>query len=135
METISERIKRLRETAKLSQEQLGAAVGVTRVAVTKWENGQVANMKLANLMGICKVFGGMTAEELITGRKPHDKPSHGALRVAEHTAPPYIHRDKTIRKIVALLETMSEDGKIFLLQSAEMVAKQHPKAKPKENAS
>lgn len=135
METISERIKRLRDEAKLSQEQLGEAVGVSRVAVTKWENGQVANMKLANLLGMCKAFGGITAEELITGRKPHGKNGNGQIRVAEHAAAPYSHRDKAIRKIITLLEAMSEDGKLFILQSAEMAAKQYPKADPKANAS
>lgn len=68
MESIGQRIKRLREARSLSQEQVASKVGVSRVAVTKWENGQTANLKLDNLLNLCTLFE-LTADELVTGEK------------------------------------------------------------------
>lgn len=38
---LGERIKILREQRKMSQDQLGAAVGVTKQTVSNWENGNI----------------------------------------------------------------------------------------------
>lgn len=66
MEKLSARIKRLREDARLTQSQLASRVDVSRVAVTKWESGQTENLKLANLVALCKVFS-KTADEMLSG--------------------------------------------------------------------
>lgn len=66
METLEQRIKRLREGNKLSQQQVADRVGVSRVAVTKWESGQTANLKLSNLISLCELFN-ISVEELIKG--------------------------------------------------------------------
>lgn len=66
METLEQRIKRLREERKLSQQQVADKVHVSRVAVTKWESGQTANLKLGNLLGLCELFG-VSVEYLIRG--------------------------------------------------------------------
>lgn len=68
METLGQRIKRLREERKLSQQQVATAAGVSRVAVTKWESGQTANLKLGNLLSICELFN-VSVEELIRGER------------------------------------------------------------------
>ena len=76
-ETIGARIKRLREgKAKLNREQLGTAVGVSRQAVKKWEDGDTQNMKLANVMKLCSIFK-ISAEELITGKSLNDSMANG----------------------------------------------------------
>ena len=69
MEDLGQRIKRLRETAGLSQQQLGEKVGVSRIAVRKWEIGQTSNLKLDNLMSLCRLFR-VRPEYLIYGEKP-----------------------------------------------------------------
>ena len=43
--TIGEKIKRLREKHGLTLEQVGAAVGVGKSTVRKWETGMIANMR------------------------------------------------------------------------------------------
>ncbi|MCI6256023.1 MAG: helix-turn-helix domain-containing protein [Clostridiales bacterium] len=43
--TTGERIKQLRLAAKLSQEELGARVGVQKAAIHKYESGRVVNLK------------------------------------------------------------------------------------------
>ena len=68
METLGQRIKRLREERALSQQQVATAANVSRVAVTKWENGQTANLKLENLLSICDLFD-VAVEDLIRGER------------------------------------------------------------------
>lgn len=56
IETLGDRIKKLRRQKKLSQQQLGKAIGVTREAVCQWEKGKTAPQgkrleKLADVLG------------------------------------------------------------------------------------
>ena len=83
VETIGERIERLRKERNLSQTQVAAAAHVSRVAVTKWESGATKNLKLENLLAMCDLFG-VPAEELISGtgvnmglRQPRPKYDNG----------------------------------------------------------
>lgn len=64
-ESISDRIRRLRTHAGKSQQQVADAVGVSRVAVTKWESGQTKDMRIDSLKGIAKLFG-ISLEELMS---------------------------------------------------------------------
>lgn len=68
METIGQRIFRLRTKAGFTQLQLAKKVGVSRVAVTKWESDQTENLKLKNLIKLCDVFK-ISAEYLINGEE------------------------------------------------------------------
>lgn len=54
--TLGERIRDARRAAGLSQEKLAERVGVTRQAVTKWENGQSAP-STENLLRLAEVLG------------------------------------------------------------------------------
>lgn len=60
METVGERIRAAREHRKLTQEQLAAKVGVTRVAVSEWERNlttpRVAKARLlARILGLPEI--------------------------------------------------------------------------------
>lgn len=50
----------------MSQQAVADKVGVSRVAVTKWESGMTANLKLSNLLSLCDLFG-ISVEELVRG--------------------------------------------------------------------
>lgn len=65
-ESVGDRIKRLRKQAQLSQQAVADAVGVSRVAVTKWESGQTKDMRLDSLRGLAKLFG-IQLEVLLDG--------------------------------------------------------------------
>lgn len=47
--TTGERIRALRQAAKLSQEELGAKIGVQKAAIHKYETGLVVNLKKSTL--------------------------------------------------------------------------------------
>lgn len=49
-------IKKLRTEKGMTQEELGALLGVKKAAVQKWESGQVQNLKHATIKRLCEVF-------------------------------------------------------------------------------
>lgn len=52
METMGDRIKRLRVARGYSQEQFGKLVGVTKSAVSQWEDDSTKNIKLATFLRV-----------------------------------------------------------------------------------
>lgn len=56
METMGNRIRQLREARKLTQEQLGAEVGVSKSAVSQWEDDSTKNIKLVTFLKLCEVL-------------------------------------------------------------------------------
>lgn len=56
METMGERIKRLRESRGLSQTELGKRLGVTHAAVSHWERGKIGSIRLQTFLALCELF-------------------------------------------------------------------------------
>ena len=53
--TLEEKIKHYRKQAGLSQKKMAEKIGVSRQAITKWENG-TGTPDIANLMAIADLF-------------------------------------------------------------------------------
>ncbi len=62
---LNERITTARKQSGLSQEQLGEKLGVSRQAVSKWENGQT-NPDVAYVAEMCRLFG-VSSDWLLLG--------------------------------------------------------------------
>lgn len=56
METIGERIKELRISRRMTQEDLGEILGVKKAAIQKYENGGIVNLKIETIEKIAKIF-------------------------------------------------------------------------------
>jgi len=56
-ETMAERIKALREARGMSQTELGRYCGVTKSAVSQWEDGSTENIKLKTFLLLVKALG------------------------------------------------------------------------------
>jgi transcriptional regulator with XRE-family HTH domain len=68
METIGQRIKRMRLALKLTQKEAVAQIpGMSPSALSQIEIGMTQDVKAENLLGLAKRFG-VTVEELITGK-------------------------------------------------------------------
>ena len=67
------KIKKLRTERKLTQQQVAYALGISRVAVSKWESGDTKDLKRDNLVGLTKLFN-VSLEELLDAEpvKPND---------------------------------------------------------------
>jgi transcriptional regulator with XRE-family HTH domain len=70
-ETMGDRIRVLRQARGLTQEGLGEAVGVSKSAVSQWEDGSVANIKLKTFLALIEVL-----------RTSHEYLVHGPERAA-----------------------------------------------------
>lgn len=55
-ETMGQRIKRLRQSRKWTQDELAGLVGVTLQAVSQWELDQTENVKLVPFLRLAKVL-------------------------------------------------------------------------------
>lgn len=75
METMGDRIRQLREARGLTQLQLGTLVGVTKSAVSQWEDGSTKNLKLETFLRTVEALQ-TDAEYLIWG--PDRGPVRGA---------------------------------------------------------
>ena len=77
---VGERISELRKRKEISQEKLAEMVGVSRQAVTKWENGN-ANPDTENLIRLAEIFG-VSLDELckVDSEKPK---THWKQRIFE----------------------------------------------------
>ena len=56
METMGERIRQLRKARGLTQEGLAKLTGVTKGAVSQWEDGSTKNLKLATFLRVCEIL-------------------------------------------------------------------------------
>jgi transcriptional regulator with XRE-family HTH domain len=61
--TFGEKIQKLRKEAGLSQEEFSYQLGVSRQAVSKWENG-TSDPSTSNLCALAKLYG-IPVEELL----------------------------------------------------------------------
>lgn len=84
--SIGERISQLRKDNQISQLQLADALGISRQAVSKWEN-DLASPDTINLIRLADVLD-TEVEYLATGKKP------------VYTYPVVVDKIKTIEKIV-----------------------------------
>ena len=71
--TLEEQIKHYRKQAGLSQEKMAEKIGVSRQAITKWENG-TGTPDIANLMAIADLFQ-ISVDELLSNEKSQKKQS------------------------------------------------------------
>ena len=72
--TLEEQIKYYRKQAGLSQEKMAEKIGVSRQAITKWENG-TGTPDIANLMAIANLFQ-ISVDELLSNEKSEKKQSN-----------------------------------------------------------
>lgn len=69
--TLEEQIKHYRKQAGLSQEKMAEKIGVSRQAITKWENG-TGTPDISNLMAIADLFQ-ISIDELLSNEKSEKK--------------------------------------------------------------
>jgi len=93
-ETMAMRIKRLRQAAGLSQNDLAKYLGVSRIAVLKYENG--CSRPVRRLDKIASVLG-TTADYLLVGRTEEKEPLSKLLN--EMLLPSEVKLLKTYRQL------------------------------------
>ena len=116
--TLGQRISGYRKALGISQEELGARLGVSRQAVSKWETGAAAP-DMENLLALAKEFGVSVAELTETPEPPAPSETSGASPAGRNDgvapAPPHRRRGWWIALgiVVAILVFMI--GSLFYL--------------------
>ena len=67
-QSLGETLKKYRTERKMTQEFVAEQIGVSRQAVSKWENG-TSDPSTSNLLALAKLYG-ISAEELLRNRFP-----------------------------------------------------------------
>lgn len=68
---LGEVLKELRASCKITQEFVAESLGVSRQAVSKWENG-TSDPSMSNLIALAKLYG-VTVEEILKQVKENRK--------------------------------------------------------------
>jgi transcriptional regulator with XRE-family HTH domain len=56
METMGDRIRTLRNSRRLSQEEMGKIVGVSGASISQWESGATTGIRPENYLKFCAYF-------------------------------------------------------------------------------
>jgi transcriptional regulator with XRE-family HTH domain len=120
METLAERIRRLREQCELSQGQLARLIDCSRPAVSKWESGETHNLKLDNLVRLCAVYQ-ISVADFLSGIVGVDNKSTKRHEAKEPTPNPYnvAEFDPRATAFSQRFGRLSPAGKEFMEQHVE----------------
>ena len=111
--SIGQILRKRREELSLTQRQVANHVGVTEAAVSRWESGEIANMrrdKIVNLADILKV-----SPMLIMGAEEFDG------------KPPTLTFEQA--SLLNDFDSMSQEGQTMTLQLVKSLRIAHPKEK------
>lgn len=75
---IGERIKQKRREKKLTLEQVGSQIGVSKQTVQRYESGQIENIPLSRLSELAKVLG--TTPGYLMGWESEDIDNYDSIK-------------------------------------------------------
>lgn len=116
--TTGERIKLHREMGELSQEELGARIGVKRAAIQKYEKGTVENIPIKTIEKLAAIFG-VTPTYLLGWEQEDVHLSHEAKVVKGIK---YFYGNDAV-ELLETYQQLSAPGRKRLNQYANEVAK------------
>lgn len=92
---IKERIKKLRTSKALTQQEFADELGIKKVLIAHWETGR-ANPGLENLTTICNKYK-ITADWLLFGKEPEEKLTYALESEVEYKVKPMIKLGEKIK--------------------------------------
>lgn len=114
------RIRRARRSAGLNQAELARAVGVTRAAVSFWENGHSAKIESTNLNRLCKKLK-VTHDYILNGIGPDPTPAHLDDETDMNDEPTSYAKANDDEQILQLLDELTTSQRtLYLLQLREL---------------
>lgn len=103
--TLGQRISQYRKGLGISQEELGARLGVSRQAVSKWETGAAAP-DMNNLMALAREFNISLAELTETPDEPASKAREDTADVPEPTPRQFSVSHRSFRSMVCAVSAV-----------------------------
>ncbi len=83
MVDMGERIKSLRESHKMTQEELGAIIGVQKSAVRKYEKGEVQNLKRSSIKKLADHFNVSPSYLMGLSDDPNEPENHNPITYSQ----------------------------------------------------
>lgn len=80
------RIKELREKNGLTQEELGAKLGLKKAAINKYETGRVVNLKRSTIESLCEIFH-VLPQELLGIEDPYSNSIPKGFDISDMSSP------------------------------------------------
>lgn len=109
--TVQSIIKRQRAKLGLTQSELAAKVGVTEATISRWESGQISNMRRSKIAALARALeispsalidGGFESSESIQRNSPKDD-------LYEFYVPPYLQPDQ--QELLLSFERLSKESR------------------------
>lgn len=123
---LSEKIKSLRKTNNLTQEELADKLNVSRQAVTKWESG-AGTPDIGNIQAIARLFG-VSMDELLSDRK---EVTYGNLSRTEFDVFGKADFNLNVGTAAGLDVTFSDQEKVIVEIHSDLPEETYPLAKVK----
>lgn len=116
-----ERLKALRESKGLTQEQVGEVLGVKKATINKYEQGEIQNIKRSNIKKLADLFGVsptylMCLED--NGQSGEEKRLSEEVHILEEIQRKY---GKQAVKMLELLSSMNDLGQKKAVEQVELL--------------
>lgn len=130
--SVAANLVRLRETAGISQSELGRRIGVPATRIWDWEHGRYKLPDIKTLMRLAVALQ-VSIDELIGGvNADYDAVIEKSGRTVPSTAPP---QSRHIRRAVRLLGQMSELGQQLGVKNIALLVDEFPPVPPQESVA
>ena len=94
------KIKQLRESLGMTQEELGKLLGVKKAAINKYETGTVVNLKRSTIENLCNIFN-VTPQYLLSD-SDLSQPSSSA---------PELDLTEPEERLLGICRSLNEEGR------------------------
>ena len=99
------KIKQLRESLDMTQEELGKLLGVKKAAINKYETGTVVNLKRSTIENLCNIFN-VTPQYLL---------SDSDLSPSSSSAPE-LELTEQEERLLGICRSLNEEGRVRLVE-------------------
>lgn len=113
MDNMGNRIRLLRKQHNMTQEELGAKIGVNKAAISKYEKGQVENMKRSTIKMLADLFG--VSPTYLLGWDDEHEQSKIADEVKAFDVVGQVYGERAA-KMLELFSRMNSDGQERILE-------------------
>ena len=99
------KIKQLRESLDMTQEELGKLLGVKKAAINKYETGTVVNLKRSTIENLCNIFN-VTPQYVLSDSdlSPSSSPS------------PELELTEQEERLICICRSLNEEGRERLVE-------------------
>ena len=120
--TMGERIRYLRESKGMTQEELGEKIGVQKSAIRKYEKGEVQNIKRSNIKKLADIFGVSPTYLMCLEDEQQTAEEQNLSTEVKFLEDIQSRYGKNAVKILELFSLLNESGQKKAIEQLEMIS-------------